>query len=211
MSRSRWGRGMTLLEVLVTLLIVALASSLVLQALQQLARVERALEGGQLGAQSSAVNLRREWLRSLLAGALPEQVNAPLQFQGSSEALDFRSAQQADGFGAGYTRWRLSVQSDPDVAGGQLLQLQDLDRADAAPMILLRWQGEPGALRYLDDEGAWHMAWPHAAAATESVAGIKRPPRLVRLELGAEAGGVLLMPVVSREPPRARLADWVDG
>lgn len=207
-------RGMTLLEVLVTLLIVGMVAGLAAQGLQQLARVERMLE--EVGAEGQQRMLRREWLRGLIAAALPEQINTPLQFAGDAAGFRLSSALALElplggvGSGAGPAAStgsvRIELRSEPD--GLQQLRLRGLSESgvgEQSGLALLSWRGEAGRIHYQDHQGVWHERWP------VNVDAMRRPPAMVRLDLGAEAGGVLLAPVAGREPPRARLSDWTDG
>lgn len=208
---TRRADGMTLLEVLVTLVIVAMVAALAAQGMQQLARVERLLEDA--GSEAQQRMLRREWLRGLIGAALPEQVSTPLQFVGDGQALQLSSAlalevplAASQAGGAPATGAALRIELRPlDGEQGHELRLR-ADARDREGVRLLRWQGNPGRIQYLDHAGQWQDRWP----ADTSLEAPRRPPALVRIDLGPEAGGVLLAPVRGSEPPRPRLADWAD-
>ena len=68
LARTR-AAGLTLMEMLVTLVILAMVAGILGQALGQLARIERLLEAGQL--RSAVVSLRAEWVRGALAALIP--------------------------------------------------------------------------------------------------------------------------------------------
>lgn len=194
----RAARGLTLLEMLVTLVIIGLAMGLIGQAMGQFVRVERLLERS--GVEGQTQLMRREQVRSLLAGLLTEQVNRPDLVRGDAAGLQFQSTAAA-AFGApvGATL-KLSLEAD-----GPLQRLRLKTAADEEPVELLRWTGSPGRIAYQDRKGEWHASWPVDPER------VRRLPRAIRLELGPEAGGVLMAPMVSTEPARVRLADWVDG
>jgi type II secretory pathway pseudopilin PulG len=193
---------MTLLEVLVTLVIVSMVAGLSMQAFQQFARVERLLEDA--GSDGQQRMLRREWLRQLVAATLPEQISMPLQFSGDARGFQLRSSRHPDAMGHGPLRVELDYDAQ---ARSTTLRLRALQPGKAASLVLLTWPGEPPDIRYQDKAGAWHERWPMANADPEAT---RRPPALVRIDVGPEAGGILLLPIVGTEVPRPRLADWSD-
>jgi general secretion pathway protein J len=205
MSRSQ--RGFTLLEMLVSLVIVAMVSTLVFQAMRQVARVEQVLEESGSAGQQRLV--RREWLRGLLTAALPEQVNQPVQFKGTALEMSLMSNHRADGLGTVLTPMRLQIhQSDSQGRSELRLFTAPEDRLSLTepkpPVVLFTWTGTAGKFSYQDDKGVWHAQWPVNSEAS------KRLPTLLRIDLGEEAGGLLLAAPASTEAPRVRLADWVD-
>lgn len=217
MKATSKNRGMTLLEVLVTLVIVGMVAALAAQGMQQLARIERQLE--ELGADGQQRMLRREWLRSLVAAALPEQQSTPLQFVGNPLGFQISTALALEVPRLALAEAPDSARARPTPVASLRIELSSegpngpygLRLRPSAPgetrlaVNLLAWNDAPGRIHYQDHDGQWHERWPVNAEA------VRRPPAMVRIDMGAEAGGVLLAPVAGREPPRPRLADWVDG
>ena len=167
--------GFTLLEMLLALLLFAIASSLVWQALATLARVERRLADSSVFASDEA--LRRQWVVQALAGVMNAPGTDALQPRGSAQVLEaVSSAPPWPGAGGGQAMRLLLEQQD----GGQtVLWAQPI--ASSAPRggfpalgedallaqggkvgqrwELLRWPGR-GQWRYLDAAGQWQDVWP---------------------------------------------------
>lgn len=206
-------RGFTLLEMLVTLVIVAMIATILGQALVQLARIERLLEGGQL--RSATASLRAEWVRDALAALLPGSTEAT-RMHGSERELSGMSSDvpQMPVLGVAPLRLRL-------VSGAGATRLEMLPEGDPAPaaVVLLQWPGAQGRFRYLDAQGQWHDHWPMEFAdvplgtmttADATAAAATALPRAIGLETGAEGPGwILAVPLASRvpEPTRAQLED----
>jgi len=201
-------RGFTLIEMLVTMVILSMISSLLWQALQQMAGVERFLQS--TGVQSQLLFVRRQWLRNLIESALPEQQNAEVQFRGDARKLRLASAENLNLPGIGSGVLELSLHHD----SAERLNRVTLDQVrptgfdapvggiTASPTTLLSWKGEPGRLSYLDSVGQWHDEWPLSNSE------VKLLPSAVRIELGGDAGGPLLAAVAANAMPRPRRTDW---
>ena len=187
-------RGLTLLEMLVTLVIVALVAAILGQALGQLARIERLLESGQL--RSAAAALRAEWVRDALTALTPDQ-NGTKPLRASERELDGLSSSSPQWPSSGEARLRLRLSTDSRAEQTQL-ELLPPDGGDGAPVVLLRWPGREGRFRYLDGQGQWHGQWPVADAvdaaglSADSTLGPPRLPRAIALETGSSGLGTLL-------------------
>lgn len=203
--QTRHVRGLTLLELLVTLVIVAMAVALLSQAMMQISRLELRLEDS--GGESQAQLVRREWLRSAVASGLPELIGRDTQFTGDAAVMKLVSVDTLELSGAGASPLEIRMGT---VGGAR--QLQVVPARDASlfgdkpePIALLSWQGEAGRIEYMDASGNWQARWP----SDDSPELTRRPPRAVRFLLGAEAGGPLVAAVGSNQGPRASLADWM--
>lgn len=189
--------GFTLLETLVTLAIAAAISSLLWQAMQQVARVERLLQSS--GADQQRLAVQREWVRQAIESALPESVRGEARFVGDGERLRFTTAEPPRLAGETVGEVDLVMMRDTG-SGTNTLGL------NAGP-VLMRWEGRRAAFRYLDAKGVWQDSWPlppgvGARAVTRAL------PRAVMLDLGDEAGGPLLAAIAATEPPRTRRLEW---
>lgn len=219
-------RGFTLVEMLVTLALMAMISSLLWGALQQVLRVEQLLQRSGVDGQLDVV--RREWLRGLIQASLVEQTGAPRQLEGDNQQLTIASAEAQRLPGMRATKLLIRFESDPS-SGRQRLMLSEAPATDAfaqglrtpaAPVEVLAWQGKPGAIRFLDASGQWLDQWPPplstrlAAAGGEdddmraARAGVPRLPRAVWLEMGGDVGGALVTALSVTEPGRMRRAQW---
>ena len=195
-------RGFTLLEMLVTLVIVAMLAAVLGQGMQQVARVEERLQ--ESGAESQLTMIRREWLRSLIEATLPEQLNAKPQFHGDAKGFTFASSEALNVKGSLGGVLHLSLRRDPRRDTGAVILTTELNADDqAAVRPLLSWSGPLGGVKYLDMKGQWQEQWPLPSDLL-----LPLPPRAVLLELGPEAGGPLLVAIPNAEIPRKRLLEW---
>lgn len=181
-QRARRGRGFTLLEMLVTLVVVSLVAGVLGQALFQLARIERLLEGGQLSSMADAV--RANWVRSAIEFLLPGEEGSSERLVGSERELEGLSADVPMLPAPGLAKLHLRLEFDA-AAGATQLQLLDTSASQGQagePVVLLSWPGREGRFRYLDDAGVWHENWP--LPLKSSAAGL---PRAILLETGLPA------------------------
>lgn len=207
-TAARRQHGFTLVEMLVTLVILAMITGLLWQAMQQSFQVERLLQGS--GAEGQLRVIRREWVRSLIEASLPDRLGAAEQFRGSSTELVLTSAEMPDlaGFDAGWMR--LALDRDERTGRHRLVARSLLTQAERdgwrdrerPEVALLDGVGAAPRFRYLDTKGAWHDDWPLPDAV------VKRLPVAVMLELGDEAGGPLVARLGVTEPSRQRRIDW---
>lgn len=191
-------RGFTLVEMLVTLALVALVSSLLWQALATVAQLE-----GQLARTRTLSNddqLRRAWVEQALTGAMTGPQGDPIRFTGRAMRLST------------YT----TMPPWPGSLGPELMVLE-LERNDVGqrliarrpgtelPLELWRWAGGDGRFDYLDAGGNWHEDWPPPNATRAEPL-----PAAVRLR-GPQAGAVLV-PVITTQGQMLRQQDLLsDG
>jgi prepilin-type N-terminal cleavage/methylation domain-containing protein len=206
-SRRRLTEGFTLLEMLVTLVILSLVATILSQALGQLARIERQLEGTQL--RSVAVSLRAEWVRAALAGLMPGTTPAE-QVAGSEREVQGMSSEVPRWPAPGLARLHLRLVTD-DRAGVTRLELLPESGDRAAPVVLLQWAGQEGRFLYLDAKDRWSNRWPPLSTTTVDT-GTAAPalapmPRAVALDTGPAGPGFLVaVPLASPSPPPTRAA-----
>ncbi len=149
---------MTLIEMLVTLALVGLLTTVLSQALGQIRRIEGLLDSGRLESQTR--DLRLEWLRVALQAALPMPQTSPERLQGSASELSFATTQAPGPGHAQVARLRLKLQFDA-IAGSTRLEVTQVgDELGLRPWTAAQWPGNSGRLRYLDARGAWRDAWP---------------------------------------------------
>jgi prepilin-type N-terminal cleavage/methylation domain-containing protein len=200
-------KGFTLLEMLITLMIVSLVAGIVWQAMGQLVRVERLLEQGQM--QSLAQAVRAEWVRSALASLLPGSPKTHDRFQGSATALRGISAEAPVWPAPGLALLQLRLQYDP-AGNTTALQIQgEVSPAGNATdryTTLLSWPGREGKFSYLDEKNQWQDAWPPAGLG-KPVAAL---PRAVSLETGLPSLRLLLATTLASALPLPTRAE-VEG
>ena len=178
-------RGFTLMEMLVTLVVVGFVIAILAQGLWQTAQIEKRL--ADVSFREPSAVLRQQWLRELLEGLMPTRANSPETLSGDGSRLQ--------GFSVGVPaypatvarRFELRLSTRP---GGQehLLEMRAPPEGEASqPLELLRWQGAAGRLRYRSPDGAWHDRWPPAPELAQSL------PTLVMLESGHEQVRTLIV------------------
>jgi general secretion pathway protein J len=178
------GRGFTLVEVLVVLVITALVSTLLFQALAQVYRLQERF-GEQLGESRSGA-MHADWYRQLIQGLLTDYPDGRQRFSGGPRRLEGLSA-------------RPLSQEITQAAGGSEL------RYSAGPqrLALLRWSGAGRSeFAYLDDAGTEHAVWPPQAGGDWP-----QLPAAVLLRWPARAGQAVLVaaPTGSREAQQRAL------
>lgn len=196
----RCARGFTLLETLVTLVIVSLVAALLSEGMFQLARLERQLGSGRLEARIDG--LHRLWVQQTIESLQPAAQEQPGHFVGSArswtglssgvpleERLGPRLAQLELVFvsESAETELRLRHALAPNVQG------------DA--VVLARWPGDGARWRYLHPAGQWYDSWPPAIDKVPLL------PRAIALEQGDGRGLYVLAMVQSTGQPLGQRLD----
>lgn len=184
-------RGFTLVEMLVTMAVMALVGTLLWQALAAVALLEN-----QLARTRSLSNddlLRRAWVEQALGGVMTGADGDPQRFEGTGQRL------------RAYT----TMPPWPGSLGPELMTLE-LERTDNGQRLLARrpeaeaaqelwrWEGSAGRFDYLDSSGIWQSSWPHVRAAAAL-------PTAIRLR--GPAAGPVLVPVLAMQGPMLRQQD----
>ena len=178
--------GFTLMEMLVTLVIFGVVSSLLWQALGTLARIESRLADTRQFVAREA--LQAEWVRQSLQGLMNGPRSDTFRFSGNARSL------------SGYT----TMPPWPDSAGPERFQLELVASEGGRTTLLARRQGISGAtalwswegagnFSYLDQEGAWQSEWTRRPESETLL------PRAIRL-LGPGSGPLLVATQVGMNP-----------
>ncbi len=186
--------GFTLMEMLVTLVIVALATGLVGQALFQATRLEqRMAHASTAGAQQT---LQRVWLRRLLEGVLPKSRLSPDRLLGERDRVQGTSTTVPAFPDDTAQRFMLRLTRDD---GATQLRLRRGADDEGREELLLTWRGERGAFHYMDAQGQWHDRWPPPSGKVPAL------PTAIALETGLQPVPVLVAGVLAQgEPPVLR-------
>lgn len=149
---TRNGRGFTLVEVLVVLVIASLVSVLLFQMLGQTLRI-RGRFAEQL-SESQTGRMRADWLRHALQSLQTEPATSAGRFQGRADALSGPSAAPIGGGAPAVRPIRLEWQPRD---GGWVLAYED----ERGRWLL--WEAaaaERPGFAYLDEQGQSHAQWP---------------------------------------------------
>ena len=149
--------GFTLVEILVVLIIVGMVSSILLQALSQIYRLQGRF--GQQLAQSQEGAMYADWFRQVIQGL---QTDYPLGkdiFTGTETSLQGLSISPLSSDGAaGPTNITLKLVDD---GNGAVTHLQYESAGQKTPLFV--WPGKAvGKFIYVDAEGERHAQWPPA-------------------------------------------------
>lgn len=177
-------RGFSLLEALVTLVIVSLVATVLMQSLlyalgmrERVLRIDREGRTGQI---------HERWFRDSVAAAVADRPDGVSPFVGDATSLRFISQSPLDGVGTWPVAWRLE-----DRAQG----LQALVYAQGGDEWTVLSSGLSGArFEYLDGRGEWHAAWPLDARIDEFL------PRAVRLAAARDGRPLVWWVAVSAGP-----------
>lgn len=191
--------GLTLLELLVTLLLVALLGTLLVQSIAFFAahyeRVQRVTRD------AARADLRQRWFAGSVQGLVPLGIPArrfaggPAEFHGTT-LLPL----EADAGLPVQVRWRIAAGQDDRGRPAAVLGYAE----DGGPHRRVLARAVPLAFQYADAAQAWHDRWPpdERAAAPDSPANDEWIPSQVRLVAGQPARELWLASVDASPTPR---------
>lgn len=192
--RPRGARGFTLLEAIVTLVIVSLLVTVLMQALSHSLSLRTRLLRFQ--GEARVAFLQEAWFRETVAGAQADLASASGGLEGTSTSLAYATPTPLVAQGLGRVRWWL----ERDSAG------MSLHYADAATRdtVIIAGPLHGAGFAYMDQDGKWSSQWKPEPDSEHPM------PRLVRFEASTERGTLYwLVPLVavSLPPERMRLDD----
>lgn len=184
--RLRPAGGFSLLEAIVTLVVVAMIVALLMQALSQSLNLRSRLLRHQ--SASLVAGLQEQWFRESVSAAvadLPEALGEPVGTAESLELLTVRTLSD-DGILA-RVRWSLQRASGE----GASLHYSDASWED---MVVVAGPLHDAAFSYLDHAGAWHDAWEPVPDSEEVL------PAMVRLSARTATGPMEWLVPVGADP-----------
>lgn len=196
---SRYVRGFTLLEAIVTLVIVSLLVTVLMQALGQALGIRTRLLRFQGEARVAA--LQEAWFRETVAGAQVDHPEALGPLEGTPNSLEYATPAPLSAKGFVRVRWWLKS----DATGAAVLHYSDPAVAD---MVVVRGPLRRASFAYLDQEGNWQREWTAEPDDPQPL------PQVVRFEAQTEKGSLYwLVPLVTDPvPPESlRLEGTDDG
>ncbi len=206
-------RGFTLVEMLVTLAVVGLVSTLLWQALAQVAQLETRLADGR--ALADGDRLRRAWVQQALAGIATGPLGTREAVAGTPDTLSSFTTLPPwpDAGGLQRMTLRLTTERQDGQVVVTLTATADASREGGSPgregPALWRWPGE-GRFEYLAADGQWLPRWP--PTATSGTGAEPAPPRLpVAVRLLGPPSGALLVPIVADPSPLISRRDVMDN
>lgn len=178
--------GFTLLETVVTLVIVSLLVATLMQALSQALGLRTRLL--RLQEEARRDFLHEAWFRDTVAAAQADVAEGLGAMEGTRQSLSYPTPVPLVAQGMSRVRWWLEP-----VAGGVSLHYGDPETQD---LVLVHGPLQEASFAYLDHQGAWHDEWSPAADSPE------RLPRLVRFQAQTAKGQLFwLVPLLSDPIP----------
>lgn len=200
-SRVTSSRGLTLMEVLVTLVLLSMLGGILWQALSQMARLERNVAEGGFDGQTDA--LRLQWVRTLLEAAQPLDSQDPDRFTGQAALIQGVSTDVPGwpvSFAAPFT---LKLEHESATARSRLTLGVGRSRSIQSPpgVTIVEWTGPPGRFEFMAEDGTWHDRWP--AQRLQPAARVL--PALVAIHTGSPAGKLWVVQTRTSGTPRPTL------
>ena len=180
--------GFTLLEVLVTMVIMALLVTLLTQALQQSLRMRERMQQHQRSTRVES--LQEQWFRDTVGSTVADLPDALGLFGGDAESIDLLTSAPLDAMGLQRIQWTLK-----SVDGGVALHYTGNSWPET---VVIRGPLRDAKFHYLDEEGKWLQEWSPEAGDKFVL------PRAVRFEAETDAGRLswLVPIIVEREVPK---------
>ena len=197
--------GFTLLEMLVTLVIVSLLMAVLMQTLLYALQLRTRILEQQW--QQQAVVLQEYWFRSSSAALAPGKKDQP-EGVFSGDRVGFRGLSLAPLLGdLGIPiriEWRLETEAKD-------ITLRYRQSEDAQGWIIAHWVGIQAGFRYRDEAGQWSERWPPAGLAVSATEpGLPQLPTAIRLDITRTEAPVLwLSAITGRRDPKMDIQEWL--
>lgn len=171
-------RGFTLVETLVTLVIVALITALVAEGLFHIARIERSLQGEQAAPRLEA--LHEQWVVLALKGLIVADPAIDAPFHGGATAISGQSTMAPVAKLQGPVPLTLALEAG-DSSTRLWVETAAYGSEPGARTVLAEWPWADVHWVYQDQRGRLHAEWPpENPPADEPV--LQALPSLIRLE-----------------------------
>lgn len=145
--------GFTLVEVLVVLIMVAMISIVLFQALERAYRLQERFGTELFKVQQG--QMAADWYRQTVQGLYPDQPDGPNLFHGAEQEFSGLSGNPlGDDYGAP-TPITWKVRSNPQNGSTELIYSEDNRETP-----VLSWRGTQARFVYLDEQQAPHDRWP---------------------------------------------------
>ncbi|MFZ4791966.1 MAG: prepilin-type N-terminal cleavage/methylation domain-containing protein [Candidatus Competibacteraceae bacterium] len=197
--------GFTLLEMLVTLVIVSLLMALLMQTLLYALQLRTRILEQQW--QQQAVVLQEYWFRSSSAALAPGKKDRPeVVFAG--DRTGFQGLSLAPLLGDLGVPIRIEWRLETDAKGVTLRYRQG---EDSPGWIIAQWEGAQAGFGYRDEAGQWGERWPPSALAVSATEpGLPQLPTAIRLDITRTEAPVLwLSAITGRRDPKVDVQEWL--
>lgn len=182
--------GFTLIEMLVVLIITALVSGVLFQALERSYNLQRRFGAELFKTQQGQMAV--DWYRQSVQGLYPDYPGQPGVFKGDETGLaGLTTTPLSDNFGMP-TPFRWSLVEAADKSHTDLVY-----REGGAETVILSWQGSGAKFSYIDAERVAHERWPPPLGVFPQL------PRQVQVEARDSGEPIVIVatPLGPTEPP----------
>jgi prepilin-type N-terminal cleavage/methylation domain-containing protein len=168
-------QGFTLIEVLVTLILLGLVAATVFGSLRQV--IEARVRLRPYLDQSQETALAAGWFRQTVHGLIADNPDAKDRFTATADRFSGLSASPLGGPAGTPTafRWTLRYEADQDTT------VLEYGEGLKTPMRIAAWAGRQGAFGYYSSDQKWRSDWPPEPSVVTPVGPIPQFPALVRL------------------------------
>jgi len=152
-SHQRHQTGFTLVEVLVVLIIVAMVSGVLFEALERAYRLQDRFGAEIFKVQQGQMAL--DWYRQTVQGLYPDQANGQNIFYGKEQEFSgLSSSPLGDEYGTlSPITWK--IRNNRTNNTGELIYIQDKQETS-----ILIWRSKNSHFVYLDEQQTSHQTWP---------------------------------------------------
>jgi len=191
--------GFTLVEVLVVLIMVAMISSVLFQALERAYRLQERFGTELFRVQQG--QMATDWYRQTVQGLYPDHADGNNLFHGEDREFSGLSSNPlGDNYGTP-TPITWKIRSNPQSGMTELIYVEDKREAP-----VLSWRGKQARFVYLDEQQATHDSWPPPLGL------FKQLPKQIQLQAN-DAGQSLIIVASPMGPtePLLRPQDFFGG
>lgn len=182
--RPRPAPGFSLLEAIVTMVIVSLIITLLMQALAQSLDLRSRLLRHQRHA--TVAGLQEQWFRDTVASAIADLPDGIGPMTGSDSEVEFVTVRPLGGGGLESVRWVLQP-----VPGGWALHYADATWPD---LVVIAGPLRSAEFSYLDSADRWQSRWQPEAGEPDVL------PRMVRLQATTAIGELQWLVPIATDP-----------
>ncbi len=188
-------RGFTLIEMLVVLIMVAMISGVLFQALERSYSLQRRFGTELFKVQQG--QMATDWYRQTVQGLYPNELDADDTFRGDASSFSGLTTNPlADDYGAPTPfQWTLVTRSNQT-------STELVYRDGSAPTTVLIWEGTDARFLYVDEQKVVHDQWPPPLGLFPKL------PRQIQMKAtGAGEPIFIVASVVGPTEPTARPQD----
>ena len=195
-------RGFSLLEVIVTLVVVSLIVTVLMQALAQSLDMRERLVRHQRQARTAA--LQEQWFRDTVASSLSDLPDALGHLRGDTQRLEVLTPVPLLGEGMARVRWEVIDTGDGPALGYS---------GPGWSGVVVPAPLEGARFAYMDRQGDWRDAWAPEVPEDADPGAVPMLPKMVRFQAMTTRGELIWLVPVRSNPyvPRRLRSDGYDA